>query len=698
MSALRIYLADLTHVGNGVATESFPLNIGLIASYALKRYGRDIDVRLFKYPADLLTALRTAPPQILGCSNYNWNTNLSSHFCRIAKSIDPRIVTVFGGTNYPFDAANQTRFLAARPEVEAHVFYEGEEAFVRLLERALGSPRDEIWKTPIDGVQFIDRDSGSLVCGAPVARSRALDEIPSPYTTGLLDGFFDGQLSVLVETARGCPFACNFCNAGHAYFNRMSLFSDDYVREELTYIAKRAAAAGIGHATLADNNFGMIPRDATTADLLYRLREEYGWPRSLTAWTGKNSRERVIEVTRRMGDMLSISMSVQSMNEPVLLKIERGNIKLDHYRAIAQELSAQGRPQHAEVILPLPGETLATHIHGLNELLDTDVSRVFSHTLQMLHGTPYKDDDAYVREHAFVRKFRVVPLDFSRVEAASIFDVEEVAVASSTLTFSEYVQARVYSLVIDLCANSGVFEPLRKYLRGLGIRRSVWIDAVAQAVPSFDPVSREVIDSFERETQSELWDTEDELVQFYSRPENYEKLVNYEAGGNVLFKHRIWMLSQASVSWVGTVFRVSRTLIEGRDDGVPAGVTRELAALEAYVECLVTDCLSFAGIERIIEEKFPYDIPAWLRAGDDEPLSAFGSPVQLMFRLNDASAAVTRDGLKRYSTTLPGLVKLAQRVPSLRFTRDVEYGDRAVPSEAELTSGGRGDGPGRSST
>lgn len=39
--ALLVYLADLTHTGVRVATESFPLNIGLVASYA-KRHRRCI--------------------------------------------------------------------------------------------------------------------------------------------------------------------------------------------------------------------------------------------------------------------------------------------------------------------------------------------------------------------------------------------------------------------------------------------------------------------------------------------------------------------------------------------------------------------------------------------------------------------------------------------------------------------------------
>ena len=43
---LRIYLADLTHTGLGTATEAFPLNIGLVASYCLKNFKNSVVLRL----------------------------------------------------------------------------------------------------------------------------------------------------------------------------------------------------------------------------------------------------------------------------------------------------------------------------------------------------------------------------------------------------------------------------------------------------------------------------------------------------------------------------------------------------------------------------------------------------------------------------------------------------------------------------
>ena len=63
-----IYFADLTHTGRQIATESFPLNVGLVASYALQRLAGLVEIRLFKYPDRLIAALKTKSK----FSAYDW--------------------------------------------------------------------------------------------------------------------------------------------------------------------------------------------------------------------------------------------------------------------------------------------------------------------------------------------------------------------------------------------------------------------------------------------------------------------------------------------------------------------------------------------------------------------------------------------------------------------------------------------------
>ena len=54
---LTIYLADLTHDSVGLATEVFPLNIGFVAANCKKRFEGSVDIKLFKYVADLERAI-----------------------------------------------------------------------------------------------------------------------------------------------------------------------------------------------------------------------------------------------------------------------------------------------------------------------------------------------------------------------------------------------------------------------------------------------------------------------------------------------------------------------------------------------------------------------------------------------------------------------------------------------------------------
>ena len=661
--SLKVYLADLTHMGSGVATEAFPLNIGLIASYAIKRLGKDVEISVFKYPDDLQQAFRSATPHVLGCSNYTWNSNLSYHFLRWAKALNPDILTVWGGTNYPFSEEKQRQFMLARPALDVHTHYEGEEGFANLLERRLSvSTRDGVFSAPIEGCRFIDKPSGDLISGPSLPRMIELDCIPSPYATGLLDRFFDGKLTPLLETARGCPFRCNFCNAGDVYFTKMNLFSDEYVRDEFTYVARKASEAGIGHMTLADNNFGMIPRDAKTAELVHELKEKYDWPRSLTVWTGKNSKERVIDATRLLGDTLSVSMSVQAMDPEVLKNIERDNIKLDHYKAISQELNEQGRPQHAELIVPLPGETFESYLRSVGELLDTNVGSVTIHTLQMLHGPPYRDDAEFIERWGYGNsKYRIVPLDFGLYDGTPVFDTEPVSVDTAHMSFEDYVESRKLTLVIDMSYNGNVFRPLRQYLMSKGIPHSAWVMELYSRLDEFPAAIKAIFDSFEQETRDELWDSEDELIRHYSNPQNYEKLLTGEAGGNVLYRHKVRLFAQEAQTWLDSVFGFTEDVVE-RYSG--KSVMEELAELRRFIWCTLVDSFEFSAREPSIGETFNYDLLRWLERSDAPPLEEFRVrvPVRLHFYFDDDQLAMRKDAMVRYGPSLTGMVKLVQRV------------------------------------
>jgi len=672
-----VYLADLTHTGVRIATESFPLNIGLVAAYAKKHLGDAVEIRLFKYPDRLFSALNSRPPEILGCSNYAWNSNLSEWACECAKRLDSGILTVQGGTNYPFKAEQQAEFLKTRPHTDVYVFYEGERSFLHLLTRWLATrDRTAILSEPVPGCQFLHPKSGVLISGPLVERIRNLDEIPSPYVTGLLDEFFDGRLTPMMETTRGCPFLCNFCNAGDVYFNKVNKFSLNYVEEELRYIAPRIATVGITNLTLADNNFGMFTRDIEVARLVHEVQRNYKWPLQMIAWTGKNSKERVIAATEVLGASLSINMAVQSMDWDVLVHIKRDNISLEAYKGINETLTRQGRSQEAELIVPLPGETLVSYMRGLEALMAAKSKKITSYTLQLLYGTDYKAK-SYQLRYGYKPKWRVVPLDFGEYAGRKVFDVEQVAVSSDTLSFDDYLHIRSLALMTELMYNTYIFYELVKFSEENGVTAFTWINEALARLKEAPKVIQDVHASFVRETREELWDSEEALVAFYSRPENYKRLVDGEAGGNVLFKHKALVIARHLDAWVDYIVGLAWDLVlRTQSDATEISrLKEELRALRTYVLRRLAGVLKPDGSTADLVEELYYDVSAWVRDCSGQRLKEFRTPQAVAYRFyfHELQMAERSDVFQRYGTDVPGLFKILARTPTLhRLFRHVQ--------------------------
>ena len=158
MNKLKILLGDPRHNTVGVHSSYLPINIGYIGSYAKKMHGNSIEVSLFKYPDIAIEAIKKNPPDVLGLSNYSWNSLLSEHVAKVAKSKNPKVVTVQGGPNFPHESDQRLEFLKKRPNTNLHIEFEGEATFSNLIDRVLKDRRgeQELFSSPIGGCVFVD--------------------------------------------------------------------------------------------------------------------------------------------------------------------------------------------------------------------------------------------------------------------------------------------------------------------------------------------------------------------------------------------------------------------------------------------------------------------------------------------------------------------------------------------------------------
>ena len=679
---LKIFLCDLTYDTIILVSDTIPINIGFIGSYTKKKFGEKVSIELFKYPDDVIKQIEANPPDIIGFSNYSWNSNLSEYVASIAKKINPDVITVQGGTNFPHQTNLQELFLRDRPYTNFHTLFEGEKSFSNIVERIIDSDlnKKKIYENPIDGVVFIHPENKNFIQGKYIDRIKDLDEIPSPYLNGMLDKFFDGYLTPFIETNRGCPFTCSFCHTGSNYYHKLNKFSKDRVESEINYIGKKAGKLKISNLHMADVNFGMYPQDRLTCEFLKKSKEKYGWPRQIMATTGKNSKDRVMEITNILGDMFSINMSMQSMDEQVLKNIKRANIKLDHMIDVNNHLIEQGRSTKAELIVGLPGETKETFLNGLDNVLNSNSTAVTIYTLMMLHGTEFKNPE-YRKQFGYKGKFRIVPLNFGNYQNKKVFDYEEVGIQTKDLSFEDYLYLRVIALLVESLHNGRPFNEFFLYGKHHNIKQANLLKILYDNINKASKSIQNIIQAFIDETKGELWESEEELLNFYREEKNYLRLKNGELGGNLIYKYKSRNLVENNNDWIDFFENQLFNEIIKNNKNINSSdiIKKELKEISQFCKLKTNGLLDPSIDTKPISYDFDHDILDWIdnyEIDSDLGKYVFGKKRKYIFSYTNEQLEVRDDVFKRYGTSINSLSKIVTRISNLESQfRKVRYED-----------------------
>jgi radical SAM superfamily enzyme YgiQ (UPF0313 family) len=536
-----VSFAELTHTGVAVDANNIPLAVGYIAAYAKTHLGDDIDAHLFKYPAALSKFLSKKTPTIAAFSNYMWNGRLSCTFAREIKKRHPNTTIVMGGPNYPVDAPEQREYLEARPEIDFYVDGEGEMAFVGLykaLEEVDFDPsRLKASGTVIPSVHYIS--DGAFVRGEFLPRILELDKfLPSPYTMGLLDEFFDDKLTPMLQTARGCPYSCTFCHDGITYMSKTRAFSQERVRAELSYIAERVKTATL---QLADLNWGMFPNDLQTAQFLAEIRDQTHWPRNIMTATAKNQKDRIVEMSRILGDLLQLGASIQSTDPEVLHEIKRTNISLDAIVKMAKNATATKTGSFTEIILGLPTDTKTKHCKSVFDMMDAGIQDIRSFQFILLPGTEGSNTASRER-FKYDTGFRVLARCFGRYdiygEDIGTAEIQEIVLGNSTMPRDEYFECRAFDLTVAIFSNGGILKEFYRLAETLGIPKSRIIDRIHALVRASTGPLGEIYAEFRTGEGRNFFEHRADLEQFLDRPGTMDAYLRGDYGVNHIYKAR----------------------------------------------------------------------------------------------------------------------------------------------------------------
>jgi len=662
----RVYLADLRHDYTGVlSNDCMPLGVAYMKA-VLDRDLPEIESRIFAYPGRLWEALQGEPPGVLMLSNYMWNERLSLKFAELAKRLAPETLVVLGGPNLAIEPERQVAYLEAHPEIDVYALGEGDflaRDLVRLwLEagstRALlaGDLPSSLWRDPV----------GRVKRNESWERYKRVEEIPSPWLTGVLDPFFDGKLAPLLETNRGCPFTCTFCVQGTRWYTKVHYFDKERIQAEIQYIARRIhdVCPSMGFLRIADPNYGMYERDTEISGWIGEAQAEYGWPTFIDATTGKNRPDRVIQSLEKTGGALVLYQAVQSLDERTLANIKRSNISKEAYDQIMIHVRGRGLRSLSDLILALPGETLESHLQGVATLIDSGTHELHLFQAMLLKGSEL-ELQASRDANAMVPRFRVLPKNFGIYGGEMVFDMDEIVVATDTLSFDDYLVARKHALASTIFQNNSWLEDAVVLVRNLGLERSEWFMALAAALQVADGEVGELVSEFERETRGELFESPEALIAFYSRPENFEKLEAGEIGDNLMYKYRarasffVW----PAICAVG--MRATRQLLEDRAlDTRIDDFSVFFEDLVRFVEAKHAHGTTLDTILAPVRFELRHDLPKWVTAGRPADPSPFRLPTPTRFEatLTAEAAGEIRGLFDVWTTGLQGLTKGVTRI------------------------------------
>jgi radical SAM superfamily enzyme YgiQ (UPF0313 family) len=689
---LTVYLADLRHNFGGVlSTDCMPLGIGYMAAVMARDLPRDeVRVELFASTAELIEAMEDCPPDVLMVSNYVWNERLSASCLRRARALNPNVLNVMGGPNIHVEHDRQLGFVLDRPEIDVYVLGEGDFVARDIVIAYLNSGRSVEAMGELDIPSSIYRRGGRLIRTSQTRRAEAddLNNIPSPWLTGILDKFFDGKLAPLLETNRGCPFSCSFCVQGTDYYTKLTHFTLDRLREEVDYIGRRilSHSPSMGILRIADANYGMYPRDTEISAFIGQAQRDYGWPTFLDATTGKNRPENVIRSMERVNGGMVIYQSVQSLDDEVLRRIRRSNIKLSAYAQIAVHVRGRGMRSSTDLILGLPGDSLQTHLSSLHKMIDLGTEQAHCFQLMMLKGSDM-ESLASRDECKFEVKYRLGPKNFGEYGGEKVFDLEEIVVSTDALSFPDYLTCRKHHLTFSIFWNDSWFSDVVALASRCGVPASEWLSEMLSAMERDGGEAGRLLEKFVDETKGEIFDSAEACEQFYSDPTRFDELCRGQIGDNLMYKYR----ALASFFFWEAICRLAmqatKQLLVANGAALRfqdfEGVWDEFAQ---YVELRHAASTDIVELKRPMPARFNYDIPAWLTAGAPYETDSFRSPEPrgYVFQLNDEGARELEGALLVWTPKALGLSKLIARIRYTAQVRDcIEIGRRDFETTSE---------------
>lgn len=473
----NVYLFEIEDIyGDQV---KLPYRTGLIWSYCLenhlikKNYNLDgwFWYRDQKNNIDTIFK-KIKNPKFIAFSSFVWNWQWNLEMAKKIKEKFPKCFILVGGWQPP-TADRSDGFFKKHPYIDIISHGEGEITFKELLLELL---KDNPQLENIKGCSIPNKLTSKFVnvkkdleTYKTTTRPRIdhLSLMPSPYLNGLFDSLIKDcpyQLEATIETTRGCPYSCTFCEIGTEYYRKVQVPIKEKVFREIDWLSKNKVLFVYN----ADSNFGMMRDHMDIVKYMIKKKKETGYPDKHRCDWSKVHNEKVVTMAKILhsADMdKGITLALQSMNPKTCKAIKRINMNNETLKTFLDKYIKNDIPSYVELILGLPEESKNTFIEGIFKVMELEQHNYIGiYPLTALPNTP-------LNEKKYIKKYKLKIVNtfpaFSHIDIINQneFEKSQMVVANRKMTIQDYKDSTAWRWLVMFGHYLGYFQFIARFLR-----------------------------------------------------------------------------------------------------------------------------------------------------------------------------------------------------------------------------------------
>jgi hypothetical protein len=368
----------------------------------------------------ILSDIYSEQPDIIGLSCYIWNIDMTLKLAGLLKKVLPNVIIILGGPEVSFALLD---VMKKHGYIDYIVQGEGE----NIVKELLGALCSNKPVNTIDGLSF--RQGEEVIVGIP----QVIEDVSSirfPYCDSDMENLKDKI--IYYESARGCPFSCQYCLSSAT--SGVRFFSLDRVYKDLEFFISYNV------------------KQVKFVDRTFNARKEHYLPilRFLAKQDCRTNFHFEIAVDILDDEVLDFlqevpvgrfqfEIGIQSTNQTTLEKISRHNNWPKIVEHVTRIISYQNIHVHLDLIVGLPYENYARFGQSFN-----DVYQLQPHMLQI----------------GFLKMLKGAGLRNIADQCGYVFldDAPYEVLANDCLTYGEVRKLKILEEVFNQVYNTGRFK------------------------------------------------------------------------------------------------------------------------------------------------------------------------------------------------------------------------------------------------